>query len=77
MFGFRHGRRGRQGGRGNRQFGGPTNPQRGSCWTTFQQTGEWPVWSRRAGGPGYWRREAAQTMAPPQPITPPEPPQNQ
>lgn len=66
MFGFRHGGRRRGGMRGNRQGGRQMNPQRGQCIAHFQQTGEWPSWSRRAGGPGYWRRMASQVPPAPQ-----------
>ncbi len=53
MFGFGRGRGfGRGGGRG---FG----PGRGACLGYYQDQGQWPAWSRMAGGPGYWRSAAA------------------
>lgn len=57
MFGFGRGRGfgrgfGRGGGRG---FG----PGRGVCFDYYQAHGQWPAWSRMAGGPGYWRSAAA------------------
>ena len=52
--GHRHGRRGR----GMRGVG------RGRCQQIYEETGTGrtgtgPAWSRRAGGPGYWRSRAA------------------
>lgn len=28
---------------------------RGACFEHYRETGEWPAWSRRGGGPGFGR----------------------
>ncbi len=56
MFGFgRGGGFGRGRGGGGRGYG----PGRGACLDYYQAYGQWPAWSRMAGGPGYWRSAAA------------------
>lgn len=77
MFGFGRGHRGGYGGGGygrgfgrgfgrgyGRGFGPGYGPGRGACFAYYQETGEWPAWSRWAGGPGYWRSQAMQDWAP-------------
>jgi hypothetical protein len=61
--------RGRRFGRGvsrvfGRGYGRGYGPGRGACFAHYQETGEWPAWSRWAGGPGYWRSQAMQDWAP-------------
>ena len=57
MFGFGRGRgRGRSRGRGfGPGVGYGFGRGRGICLDYYQAHGQWPAWSRMAGGPGYWR----------------------
>ncbi len=64
MFNRRFGR-GRGFGRGfgsgfGPGYGAGFGTGRGACYVHYQQTGQWPAWSRWAGGPGYQRYMAAQ-----------------
>ncbi len=56
MFGYGYGRG--QGGFGRGGWGRGVGPGRGACWAVYQQTGQWPAWSRWGGGPGYGRYTA-------------------
>ncbi|MFP4395347.1 MAG: hypothetical protein ACLFTI_08800 [Anaerolineales bacterium] len=77
MFGYGRGHRGGYHGRGRglgrgggRGFGRGYGPGRGACFAYYQETGEWPAWSRWAGGPGAGRFQATQDWASqPQPET--------
>jgi len=69
MFGYGRGfggwGRGRSGGRGlGRGFRRGFGPGRGACYNYYITHGTWPVWSRRAGGPGYGRYVVAQNVDP-------------
>ncbi len=70
MFGYERGfgggrGRGRHAGRGfGRGYGRGFGPGRGACYNYYMTRGTWPAWSRWAGGPGYGRYMAAQTVAP-------------